>query len=116
MLMRSRSKRYISIHTSLAGGDSQRTMPRLIFSKFQSTPPSREVTWRSWPEPSRSRFQSTPPSREVTRQKKQISDEIKFQSTPPSREVTELETAINEADTISIHTSLAGGDYYHGEQ
>ena len=79
------------------------------------------------------RFQSTPPSREVTPIMEAVQlqvlisihtslaggdgaitryagDSIIFQSTPPSREVTRQATSSFRDQLISIHTSLAGGD------
>ena len=130
---RNAQRRRISIYASLAGGDGRKypdTPPlanfnprlsrgrrlarqylRSLVSLFQSTPPSREATWRQRlgaPPPA---FQSTPPSREATllapisaaghthfnprlprgrRRASRFTSAARcaFQSTPPSREAT----------------------------
>ena len=79
----------ISIHASLAGGDSCATFPTSE-ATFQSTPPSREAT--------------------VYLPSGEIDFLPAFQSTPPSREATPESARWSRYDTISIHASLAGGD------
>ena len=55
---------------------------------FQSTPPSREATFRVSMFSIPRLFQSTPPSREATTWHRSILSRCLFQSTPPSREAT----------------------------
>ena len=59
----------ISIHTSREGGDRVVDGTELQLTKFQSTPPAREVTEKSVHVGNVFGFQSTPPAREVTGQK-----------------------------------------------
>ena len=124
---------HISIHTTLAGGDHIPPIPPYVSYTFQSTPPSRVAThirksdiaqprkFQSTP-PSRVatkslqfiqcvlQFQSTPPSRVATCSATLRSAQILFQSTPPSRVATMVRTDRVSRYTISIHTTLAGGD------
>ena len=79
----------ISIHASLAGGDA----------KLDPTAPDYEA------------FQSTPPSREATMDEFPVLRPGTFQSTPPSREATLAAAGAIVALPISIHASLAGGDW-----
>ncbi len=79
----------ISIHTTLAGGDLP-FGPDLA-KNFQ--------------------FQSTPPSRVATLTQEARKKQLKFQSTPPSRVAT-ASCSLSDLDKIiSIHTTLAGGDF-----
>ena len=56
------------------------------------------------------RFQSTPPSRVATLTGQRQIQCQPFQSTPPSRVATALVPLLIFSITISIHTTLAGGD------
>ena len=80
---------FISIHTTLAGGDIGIRIPPHSSYTFQSTPPSRVATETE-------HLQDT---------KQQV-----FQSTPPSRVATRPAGALLGSVSISIHTTLAGGD------
>ena len=102
----------ISIHTSLTGSDpfcmpkkEKKTYfnPHFPHGKwlelrffhcrnlqFQSTLPSREVTYITNNKPTFTWFQSTLPSREVTQFRNGFRESAEFQSTLPSREVTLL--------------------------
>ena len=56
-------------------------------------------------------FQSTPPSREATKSGTRFCSYFQFQSTPPSREATSIVDLLLKLVVISIHASLAGGDF-----
>ena len=124
----------ISIHASLAGGDSSWRSKRRSGLSFQSTPPSREATGLDPSSAEDRQFQSTPPSREATSEGRCCphsclisihaslaggdappvcvrSARARFQSTPPSREATAAYSRVADRWPISIHASLAGGDY-----
>ncbi len=101
---------FISIHTTLAGGDwvfSEDFVPGEI---FQSTPPSRVATLKFAIATMGKIFQSTPPSRVATLQQDNIISVRGFQSTPPSRVATTASECRTQNWDISIHTTLAGGD------
>ena len=123
----------ISIHTTLAGGDVDRSGDVRFRRTFQSTPPSRVATSESSSQNTLLVFQSTPPSRVATKMASTRTAARKFQSTPPSRVATRQlrinqhpKTNFNphhprgwrpreahlhqDAQPISIHTTLAGGD------
>ena len=78
---------------------------------FQSTPPSREATAFSLTElcAVRNFNPRLPHGRRLARLRRKWRIK-RFQSTPPSREATEASTFDAEADIISIHASLTGGD------
>ena len=100
----------ISIHTSLTGSDDIPPNTKYHRSLFQSTLPSREVTYSGRGQDLVRLFQSTLPSREVTTDKIPFIIGDLFQSTLPSREVTNNIFLIRIRFTISIHTSLTGSD------
>ena len=78
----------ISIHTPLAGSDSQSFGNFNVLNQFQSTLPLRGVTFVAYDEPLL----------------------LVFQSTLPLRGVTQDVSALHRAIDISIHTPLAGSD------
>ena len=100
----------ISIHTSLTGSDDIPPNTKYHRSLFQSTLPSREVTYSGRGQDLVRLFQSTLPSREVTTDKIPFIIGDLFQSTLPSREVTRLPYPHVIFSNISIHTSLTGSD------
>ena len=101
--------------------------------KFQSTPPSREATWREQSQDvtasvsihapltggdgrstnvrrQRASFNPRPPhGRRRTRVRAVIIWRV-FQSTPPSREATARSCRSLPAHSVSIHAPLTGGD------
>ena len=79
----------ISIHATLAGGDLHEYRSLKYNVPFLSTPPSRVATWAStWT----------------------TGGYWRFLSTPPSRVATQDAAALTDAQHISIHATLAGGD------
>ena len=125
----------VSIHATLAGGDSRTLRNHLSNFMFLSTPPSRVATDSSPAAPSRdSTFLSTPPSRVATRlflrpapghrrfyprhprgwRQNEINGcqrSRRFLSTPPSRVATRRTHAGHyPGREVSIHATLAGGD------
>ena len=123
----------ISIHTTLAGGDTgldgwgigypnfnphhprglrpQHLLGVCVAKQFQSTPPSRVATLTAWLRERRKQFQSTPSSRVATSASPDLSAEkrISIHTTLAGGD----EKALNKARviaSISIHTTLAGGD------
>ena len=125
----------VSIHATLAGGDS--TISRLAARHFSflSTPPSRVATGHSLHHiqpafvsihatlaggdvgvcllfPPVLAFLSTPPSRVATRVAHNLLFLLSaFLSTPPSRVATQAVTASSSVlHNVSIHATLAGGD------
>ena len=83
----------------------------LLFGRFQSTPPAREVTCQSFKRLAFWRFQSTPPAREVTRPAK-VQRRLWRISIHTSREGGDGigKSTFASQFPISIHTSREGGD------
>ena len=82
--------RHVSIHATLAGGDRRRILVPLYPTTFLSTPPSRVATF---------------PIIQA------INKCYLFLSTPPSRVATMPMGCAPSARSVSIHATLAGGDY-----
>ena len=123
----------ISIHTTLAGGDTgldgwgigypnfnphhprglrpQHLLGVCVAKQFQSTPPSRVATLTAWLRERRKQFQSTPSSRVATSASPDLSAEkrISIHTTLAGGDMSDAPTLLM-CNTISIHTTLAGGD------
>ena len=110
------SAQYVSIHATLAGGDARITGATLAQDMFLSTPPSRVATistaivfllfsqgfYPRHPRGWRQALYAPATAGSV------------FLSTPPSRVATPADRELWNADRVSIHATLAGGDHYSG--
>ena len=86
---RSGGGRCVSIHATLAGGDAGTTLPEKAPTRFLSTPPSRVATLCS-----------------------RSGSSLNFSFYPRHPRGWRLEQAVhNQADGVSIHATLAGGDF-----
>ena len=101
----------ISIHASLAGGDTFCSWGNNSPANFNPRLPRGRRPHRQRPGHNLRGFQSTPPSREATAIFSSVLYfKLSFQSTPPSREATSSVSICSRISAISIHASLAGGD------
>ena len=102
----------VSIHATLAGGDSARVVTSFWFILFLSTPPSRVAT------PGGSSHHGPPGSVSIHATlaggdaicSARSTASSRFLSTPPSRVATISGTARGTKTFVSIHATLAGGD------
>ena len=102
----------VSIHATLAGGDSHRTAAAWAKSSFLSPPPSRVATGRCCrPAFWAGCFYPRHP-RGWRRKEVAVTDlDSLFLSTPPSRVATDVKTVTGNPALVSIHATLAGGDH-----
>ena len=80
----------VSIHATLAGGDASSSSSIDSRRLFLSTPPSRVATAKGLDK---------------------VTDKLEFLSTPPSRVATALAKIAGDFYYVSIHATLAGGDF-----